>query len=70
MELVAVRRIKDRQKTGAFLMAFAILLPIVNAGIGVFVAKLLNISQGFAWRWAQGVAVAVCYGGFGTDKVD
>jgi hypothetical protein len=48
MGLVAARRIKDLQKTGAFLISFAILIPIVNAGIGLSIAKLIGMPQGDA----------------------
>ncbi|MEH2067660.1 MAG: sodium-dependent bicarbonate transport family permease [Nostoc sp.] len=46
MGLVAARRIKDLQKTGVFLISFAILIPIVNAGIGLLIAKFINMPQG------------------------
>jgi hypothetical protein len=46
MGLVAAKRIKDLQKTGAFLISFAILIPILNAGIGLLIAKLIGMSQG------------------------
>ncbi|HBB30282.1 MAG TPA: sodium-dependent bicarbonate transport family permease [Cyanobacteria bacterium UBA8803] len=48
MGLVAAQRIKDLQKTGAFLISFAILIPILNAGIGLFIAKLIGMPQGDA----------------------
>lgn len=48
MGLLAAKRIKDLQKTGAFLIIFAILIPIVNAGIALVVAKLIGMSQGDA----------------------
>ncbi|MDZ8228067.1 MULTISPECIES: sodium-dependent bicarbonate transport family permease [unclassified Nostoc] len=46
MGLVAARRIKDLQKTGVFLILFAILIPIVNAGIGLVIAKLIGMPRG------------------------
>ncbi|MFN6464383.1 MAG: sodium-dependent bicarbonate transport family permease [Nostoc sp. DedVER02] len=46
MGLVAARRIKDLQKTGVFLILFAILIPIVNAGIGLAIAKLIGMPRG------------------------
>ena len=46
MGLVAAKRIKDLQKTGAFLISFAILIPILNAGIGLLIAKLIGMHQG------------------------
>lgn len=46
MGLLAAKRIKDLQKTGAFLILFAILIPIVNATIGLAIAKLIGMHQG------------------------
>ncbi|MDZ8028083.1 MAG: sodium-dependent bicarbonate transport family permease [Nostoc sp. SerVER01] len=46
MGLVAAKRIKDLQKTGVFLISFAILIPIVNAGIGLLIAKFIGMPQG------------------------
>jgi uncharacterized protein len=48
MGLVAAKRIKDLQKTGFFLISFAILVPIINAGLGLLVARAINLSQGNA----------------------
>lgn len=52
MGLVAARRIKDLGKTGAFLILFAILVPILNAGIGILFAKLIQMPQGDALLFA------------------
>ncbi|MBD2446664.1 sodium-dependent bicarbonate transport family permease [Nostoc sp. FACHB-152] len=46
MGLLAARRIKDLQKTGVFLILFAILVPIFNAGIALIIAKVIGMSQG------------------------
>jgi uncharacterized protein len=46
MGLVAASRIKDLQEAGIFLIAFAILIPIVNAGIGLVIAKVIGMPQG------------------------
>lgn len=46
MGLLAARRIKDLQKTGVFLILFAILVPIFNAGIALLIAKAIGMSQG------------------------
>ncbi|MGI2902897.1 sodium-dependent bicarbonate transport family permease [Tolypothrix sp. VBCCA 56010] len=46
MGLVAARRIKDLQKTGFFLISFAILIPILNASIGLVIAKVIGMPQG------------------------
>ncbi len=52
MGLVAARRIKDLQKTGVFLILFAILIPIVNAGIGLLIAKFIGMPRGDALLFA------------------
>ncbi|MCC5635774.1 sodium-dependent bicarbonate transport family permease [Nostoc sp. CHAB 5844] len=46
MGLLAARRIKDLQKTGVFLILFAILVPIFNAGIALLIAKAIGMPQG------------------------
>ena len=46
MGLLAAKRIKDLQKAGAFLISFAILIPIVNAVVGLLIAKLIGMPQG------------------------
>jgi hypothetical protein len=48
MGLVAAKRIKDLEKTGVFLISFAILIPIVNAIVGLFIARLIGMAQGDA----------------------
>lgn len=48
MGLVAAARIKDLGKTGPFLISFSILTPIVNAAIGILIAKLIGMPQGNA----------------------
>ncbi|MBW4641754.1 MAG: sodium-dependent bicarbonate transport family permease [Goleter apudmare HA4340-LM2] len=46
MGLIAAKRIKELQKTGFFLISFAILIPILNAGIGLLIAKVIGMHQG------------------------
>ncbi|WP_414562516.1 MULTISPECIES: sodium-dependent bicarbonate transport family permease [unclassified Anabaena] len=46
MGIIAAKRIKDLQKTGFFLISFAILIPIVNAGLGLLIAKVIGMPQG------------------------
>ncbi len=46
MGLLAAKRIKDLQKAGAFLISFAILIPIVNAVMGLLIAKVIGMPQG------------------------
>ncbi|BAU66159.1 hypothetical protein STA3757_35620 [Stanieria sp. NIES-3757] len=48
MGLVAARRIKDLQKTGIFLISFAILIPIVNAVLGLLIAWFIGMPRGDA----------------------
>ncbi|PSR16174.1 sodium-dependent bicarbonate transport family permease [filamentous cyanobacterium CCP3] len=52
MGLVAAKRIKDLQKTGIFLISFAILIPIFNAGVGLLIARAIDMSQGDALLFA------------------
>jgi uncharacterized protein len=52
MGLVAAKRIKDLQKTGFFLISFAILVPILNAGIGLLIAKFIGMPKGDALLFA------------------
>lgn len=48
MGLVAASRIKDLQEAGIFLIGFAILIPIVNAVIGLLIAHLIGMPKGDA----------------------
>jgi uncharacterized protein len=52
MGMVAARRIKDLSKTGSFLIAFSIFMPVANAIIGIIIAKIIGISQGNALLFA------------------
>lgn len=52
MGLVAAKRIKDLEKTGAFLISFAILVPILNASIGLGLAWAIGMQQGNALLFA------------------
>ncbi len=52
MGLVAAKRIGDLKKTGLFLIAFAVLMPIFNAGLGIGIAKLIAMNQGDALLFA------------------
>lgn len=48
MGLVAAARIKDLGKTGPFLISFSILTPVINAAIGILLAKLIGMPPGNA----------------------
>ena len=52
MGLVAARRLSELRRTGAFLIGFAVLMPLVNAGLGISLASLLGMSQGNALLFA------------------
>ncbi len=52
MGMVAARRIKDLSKTGSFLIAFSIFMPVANAIIGIIIAKIIGIPQGNALLFA------------------
>ncbi|TGL32588.1 sodium-dependent bicarbonate transport family permease [Leptospira koniambonensis] len=44
MGLVAAKKLKDLKTAGAFLVIFAILVPLVNASIGLGLAKLIGMT--------------------------
>jgi len=48
MGMVAAQRLPSLRKAGSFLIAFAILMPIFNALIGVLVARSLSLEPGNA----------------------
>jgi len=52
MGIVAAKRIKDLSKTGSFLIGFAVFIPVVNAILGILIAKLIGISIGNALLFA------------------
>lgn len=52
MGLVAAKRIKELQKIGVFLVAFATLIPILNASLGILIAWAIHLSQGNALLFA------------------
>jgi uncharacterized protein len=52
MGLVAARRIQDLRQTGMFLIGFAVLMPILNALIGIVLAKAIGMGQGDALLFA------------------
>lgn len=51
MGIVAARKLGDLRKAGAFLTAFAILLPLVNAAIAIPLAYVLGLSEGDAFMF-------------------
>ncbi|BAS58791.1 MULTISPECIES: sodium-dependent bicarbonate transport family permease [Leptolyngbya] len=52
MGLVAAKRIQDLQKSGFFLVSFGVLIPLLNATIGLFLAKAIALSAGDALLFA------------------
>ncbi len=52
MGMVAARRIKDLSKAGYFLIAFGVLMPVLNGIIGIIISKLIGMSEGDALLFA------------------
>jgi uncharacterized protein len=48
MGLVAAKRIRDLRKTGFFLIAFAIFMPLLNAMLGIGIARMVGMVPGDA----------------------
>lgn len=48
MGLMAARRMGDLGRAGVFLISYAILVPILNAAVGIFLAKLIGMNAGNA----------------------
>ncbi|CAK6692088.1 sodium-dependent bicarbonate transport family permease [Synechococcus sp. CBW1107] len=46
MGIVAAQRLRDLKQAGAFLIGFALLMPVVNALLGAFIARGLQLGQG------------------------
>ena len=45
MGLLAARQLRDLRQAGAFLGIFALVIPVVNAIVGIFVARMVGISN-------------------------
>ncbi|MCC0178835.1 sodium-dependent bicarbonate transport family permease [Waterburya agarophytonicola K14] len=52
MGLVAARRIKDLGNTGSFLICFSVFIPVLNALVGIGIAKVLGFTVGNALLFA------------------
>jgi uncharacterized protein len=52
MGLIAARRINDLKKAGAFVIVFSIAMPVLNALVGIGLAKVLGLSVGNALLFA------------------
>jgi hypothetical protein len=48
MGLVAAKRIDDLKKSGSFIIGFSVFMPVINALIGIFLAKIIGMSPGNA----------------------
>lgn len=48
MGIVTSGKVKDLKKTGLFLISFGIIMPIISAVLGLYVAKFSGLSQGGA----------------------
>lgn len=49
MGIIAAKRIRELRKVGAFLLVFAIVVPVINALIAVFLTHTLGIQKGDAF---------------------
>ncbi len=52
MGLIAAKRIDDLKKSGSFVIGFSIFMPVFNALIGIFIAKVISMSPGNALLFA------------------
>lgn len=52
MGLVAARKIYELKKVGFFLIAFALVMPIINASVAIFLGHLFALSKGDAFLLA------------------
>lgn len=52
MGLVAAKKIRDLQKSGTFAILFSVFVPVINAVMGIVLAKVLGFSQGNALLFA------------------
>lgn len=48
MGIVAAQRLRDLRQAGSFLIAFSVLMPLLNAGIAVLIALALGLTPGDA----------------------
>ena len=46
MGLVAAQRLRDLRRAGPFLIGFAVLAPLVHAGVGLLISRALGLNQG------------------------
>lgn len=46
MGIIAAKRIGDLRKTGMFLIGFSVIIPLINAVIGIGIAKVLGLELG------------------------
>ncbi|MDV7402608.1 sodium-dependent bicarbonate transport family permease, partial [Arthrospira platensis SPKY1] len=49
MGMVASRRFEDLRRAGVFLVAFAIIIPVVHAFVGIWLGMHLGLSKGGAF---------------------
>jgi hypothetical protein len=46
MGIIAAQRLGDLRQAGAFLIGFALLMPLLNASLGLAIALFLDLGQG------------------------
>ncbi len=49
MGIIAAQRLGDLRQAGMFLVSFSVIIPLINAGIGILVANALGFSAGNAF---------------------
>jgi uncharacterized protein len=52
MGLIAARRIRELFKAGPFILGFSVVTPVLNAVVGIGLAKMIGMSQGNALLFA------------------
>jgi uncharacterized protein len=52
MGLIAARRIRELAKAGTFVIGFSIVMPVLNAIIGIGLARIIGVSEGNALLFA------------------
>ena len=48
MGIVAAQRLRDLRQAGAFLIGFALAMPLLNAVLGAFIARAIGLEAGNA----------------------
>lgn len=52
MGMVSAKRLGDLKRAGTFAIGFSVFMPLLNAVIGIFIAKIIGVSEGNALLFA------------------